>query len=98
MLDWLHLTRIRLRSAFQIDPDDDLLEADDEGAYEGDVPRVDPGFQLCSSFVQIWDDKKTDATDEASAFRPRVADGQVFFGDVFCKGRPSAPSEKVLVW
>ena len=67
--------------AFHIGPDDDVLENIVTDEYTGTLEREDPGFQLCSEFQGIWDDRGTGSSVDAAAFRPKLQPGQVFFGD-----------------
>ena len=51
-----------------------------------DIESVAPKLSYCTSFDQIWTDKSCGARYEASVWRPQLAEGQVFFGDLMVAG------------
>ena len=70
-------------SMFFIDPDDasTLTAVPHEPTYAS-VDAVDPGFALSDAYNFVWNEDGSGASRDCSAWRPRLADGAVYFGDI----------------
>lgn len=74
--------RYKLKTdSFTVDPSDlesmQVKLADSE--YDADA--VDPGFELSADYEFVWNEDGSGASRDASAWRPRLPEGGVWFGD-----------------
>lgn len=74
--------RYKLKSdSFTIDPGD--VESMQVKLVDGecDADAVDPGFELSADYEFVWNEDGSGASRDASAWRPRLPEGGVWFGD-----------------
>jgi hypothetical protein len=75
-------TRYKLKKkSFAVDPSDvESMKAQPQES-EYDVDAVDPGLELSADYEFVWNEDGSGASRDASAWRPKLADGGVWFGD-----------------